>query len=62
MAHDPSKVPAQHADLFYHGKPNEDGTPNGLTDDQYDRLKARLQAAGTWPLDHEEQAHDDDHE
>lgn len=58
MAHDPEKVPLEHADLFYHGKPNEDGTPQGLTDEQYDRLKADRQARGEWPFDQKEEHHD----
>lgn len=51
MAHDPEKVPEQHADIFYHGMPDGDGHPVGLTDEEYDGLKAERQAAGTWPLD-----------
>ena len=49
MAHDPEKVPVEHADLFYHGKPDADGNPVGLTDDEYNGEKARRIAEGTWP-------------
>lgn len=55
MAHDAAKVPAEFADLFYDGKPDSDGNPVGLTDEQYDALKARKQAAGEWPFDTQEE-------
>lgn len=48
--HDPDLVPEDAADLFYHGKPAEDGTPRGLEDEQYDEQKAAMIAAGTWPF------------
>lgn len=48
---DPDLVPTAHADLFYHGKPDEDGNPVGLTDEQYDAQKARMQNEGEWPFD-----------
>lgn len=51
MAFDPDKVPAQHADLFYHGKPDENGHPVGLTDEQWDDQKQRMVASGTYPLE-----------
>ena len=54
--HDPSLVPPEHADLFYHGKPDEDGNPVGLTDEEYDAEKAEMQAEGTWPLDRKDSA------
>lgn len=50
MAFDPEKVPALHGDLFYHGKPDEDGNPVGLTDEQWDAQRERMIAAGTYPL------------
>ena len=54
--HDPSLVPPEHADLFYHGKPDEDGNPVGLTDEEYDAEKAEMQAEGTWPFDRKDSA------
>lgn len=51
MPFDASKVPMRHADLFYHGKPDDDGNPVGLTDEQWDAQKADMRAEGTWPLD-----------
>lgn len=50
MPFDASLVPPQHADLFYHGKPDEDGNPVGLTDEQYDEQKTRMVAADEWPF------------
>ena len=53
---DPQLVPEQHADVFYHGRPDpETGEPVGLTDEEYDALKAERQADGTWPLDYKEE-------
>lgn len=49
MPFDPEKVPLRYADLFYHGKPDEDGNPVGLDDDQYDAQKERMLAEGEWP-------------
>ena len=44
------KVPVDFADLFYHQ--TLDGTPpTGLSNEEYDRQKADMQAAGTWPFD-----------
>jgi hypothetical protein len=56
MPFDPDKVPERHADLFYHGKPDEDGNPVGLDDDQYDAEKAfyREHPDLVWPFDEEE--------
>lgn len=51
MAFDPEKVPAEHADLFYSGRPADDGSPVGLTDEQYDAMKARYRERGEWPFD-----------
>jgi hypothetical protein len=47
---DPDLVPLEHADLFYHGMPDEDGNPVGLSDEEYDAEKARKIADGTWPF------------
>lgn len=55
MPFDPEKVPEEHADLFYHGKPDEDGNPVGLTDQQYDAQKQfyREHPDLRWPFDKE---------
>lgn len=50
MAHDPEKVPLEHADLFYHGMPGPSGVPVGLSDAEYDAQKARMIEEGTWPF------------
>lgn len=52
---DPDKVPAEHADLFYHGKPGPDGEPVGLTDEQWDEQAAFVEAHPDiyWPFGHE---------
>lgn len=56
MAFDPELVPLEHADLFYHGKPGPDGSPQGLTDEQWDAQKAEMQENGSWPFP----AHDEE--
>jgi hypothetical protein len=56
MPFDPEKVPVEHADLFYHGRPGADGGPVGLTDSQYDGLKAELRERGEWPFDQKEES------
>ena len=48
---DPELVPTEHADLFYSGKPAPDGSPVGLSDEQYDAMKARYRERGEWPFD-----------
>jgi hypothetical protein len=52
MAFDPEKVPVEHADLFYHGKPGPDGKPVGLTDEEYDAQRDRMIADPDqdWPF------------
>lgn len=51
MAFDESKVPVEHADLFFHGgPPDEFGRPRGLSDEQWDAQKARMLAEGTYPF------------
>lgn len=47
---DPTKVNEHHVDLFYHGKPDEDGNPVGLTDEQWDAQRDSMIAEGTYPL------------
>lgn len=50
MSFDPERVPLEHADMFYHGKPGPDGRPVGLTDEQWDAQAASMRADGTYPL------------
>lgn len=58
MPFDPEKVPAEHADLFYDGKPDEDGNPVGLSDEGYDAQKQyyREHPDLHWPFDPEEES------
>lgn len=50
MAFDPERVPREHADLFYHGRPAEDGSPRPLSDAEWDAQKAEKLAGGVWPF------------
>lgn len=50
MPFDPDKVPDQYGELFYHGKPDEDGNPVGLTDEQWNQQKQELVEMGIYPF------------
>lgn len=49
MAFDAGKVTAEFEEFAYHGKPDENGEPVGLSDEEYDALVQRWRSHGEEP-------------